>query len=166
MSTATYTKTVADVRKVLNKFGADFSMIGQSTGLRSRTDVETTTEDLILFADAGYLEEVRLILWDAAGNKVRGRRYAVSNSAIGWSSDDPGDNLWPRTLGGSLHLTAILADSWWKLNDAGKDTEKQRLGIAGGWGKSASDTSFSGMTGQRDRQYASNGFGIERWTYR
>ena len=68
--TQTTTFTLADVRKVVNNFGADYFMIGQSTGLRSRAQVAETVGDLILFADEGYLLEVVIILWDSQGNKV------------------------------------------------------------------------------------------------
>ena len=84
MDTATHTKTVADVRKVLNSFGADFSMKAQSTGLMGRAEVEQAVEDLIAFADAGYLDSIILSLRNTAGKEIRGGRYAVSHSAIGW----------------------------------------------------------------------------------
>ena len=164
-STQTQTRTIADVRKVMNSFGADYSMIGQSTGLRSREAVESTTEDLIRYANADYLVEVLLILRDSTGQKLRGRRYTVSNSAGGWTSDDPGDNLWPRTPGGSLRVTAVLSDDYWKLSAEEQKKLEESLGVKGSWPLSTSDNSFTGMTAVRDRQYASNSFGVKRETF-
>jgi hypothetical protein len=165
MSTGTYTKTVADVRRVLNSFAADFSMKAQSTGLWGRTDVEQTVEDLIAFADAGYLDSIALSLRDASGKEIRGGRYVVSNSAIGWTNDLPGDNLWPQTPGGTLALTAVMSEAWSKLSPQNQADVRQKIGIKGQWPTRTADISFSGLSGTQDRQYASNGFGLKRWTY-
>lgn len=165
MNTGTYTKTVADVRRVLNSFGADFSMKAQSTGLRTREDVEQTVADLIAYADAGYLDAIVLSLRDASGKEIRGSRYIVSNSAIGWTNDLPGNNLWPRTPGGRLQLIAEMSESWQRLTTQGQEDAKEKIGIKAPWGATNADTSFSGLSGTQDRQYSSNGFGLKRWTY-
>ena len=44
-ATRTNTFTVVDVRKVIDNFAADYVMIGQSTGLRSRTIVDRDVAD-------------------------------------------------------------------------------------------------------------------------
>lgn len=163
--TQTTTFTIADVRRVVNNFGADYFMIAQSTGLRSRTQVEETVTDLTIFADEGYLLAVVIILWDAQGNKIKGRRYVVSRTAVGWTSDGPGGNNWPKTLDGRLQIIATLSDTWWQLDENGQQSVKQRLGIVGGWSRTSTDTSFKDMNGTQDRQFASNGFGMQRWTY-
>jgi hypothetical protein len=165
MNIGTYTRTVSDVRKVLNSFGADFSMKAQSTGLRTREDIEQTVADLIAFADAGYLDSIILTLRDASGKEIRGCHYVVSNSAIGWTNDLPGNNLWPYTPGGKLNLIAVMSESWHKLTAQGQADAQQRIGIKGTWPVSNADTSFSGLSGTQDRQYASNSFGLKRWTY-
>ena len=165
MITATKTTTRVDVRKVLNSFGADFSMKAQSTGLRTREDVEQTVTELIAYADAGYLDAIVLSLRDASGKEIRGSRYVVSNSAIGWTNDLPGNNLWPKTPGGRLNLIAEMSQSWHRLTAQGQENAKQQIGIKRPWGVTNADTSFSGLTGAQDRQYSSNGFGLKRWTY-
>lgn len=165
MNTGTQTKTVADIRRVLNSFAADFSMKAQSTGLWTRAEIEEAAEDLIAFASAGYIDAIVIILWDAAGKRLRGRKYIVSNSAIGWENDLPGNNLWPQTPGGSLQLIAVMSAEWWILTSDGQQNAKQRLAVKGAWPSKSVNVSFSGMTASRDRRYASNGFGLERWTY-
>jgi hypothetical protein len=165
MNTETRTKTVADVRRVLNSFGADFSMKAQSTGLMGRGEVEQAVEDLIAFADAGYLDSIVLSLRDASGKEIRGGRYVVTNAAIGWTNDLPGNNLWPNTPGGTLQLIAVMSEAWGKLGTKGQVDAKLRIGVKGPWPFIAADVSFSGLNGAQDRQYASNGFGLKRWTY-
>jgi hypothetical protein len=165
MNTETRTKTVADVRKVLNSFGADFSMKAQSTGLMGRDEVDGAVDDLIAFADAGYLDSIVLTLRDASGKEIRGGRYVVSDAAIGWTNDLPGNNLWPITPGGTLQLIAVMSETWAKLGTKGQAEAKQKIGVKGPWPSTTVDVSFFGLNGVQDRQYASNGFGLRRWTY-
>lgn len=168
MSTGTFTTTftAVDIRKVVDNFAADYGMIAQSTNLQSRSDVDANVHDLKLFAENKYLESVVLILWDGHGNKLRARRYTVSESAIGWAADQPGDNMWPRTPGGRLQLIASLTPQWWQIDDNRKQQTKSMLGITGGWAPTDADTSFSTMTATQDRRYVSNGYGLQRTTYR
>lgn len=165
VGTQTRTYTLADIRRVLADFAADFAMIGQATGLRSRESVAETVGDLVGFAGAGYLLAVDVILWDAAGRKVRAAKYTVSTSAIGWMTQRPGNNLWPRTPGGQLQVIATLSNDWWALGEAERAEVRARWGIAGAWPPTTTDTSHRGMTAAVDRRYASNGFGVEKTVY-
>jgi hypothetical protein len=101
--TQTTTYTVVDVRKVVANFAADFSMMAQATGLRTRESVANAVSDLRTFAELGYLIDVLLVLKDASGKQIRGAIYRVSQAAAGWVSDRPGGNLWPRTAQGRRH---------------------------------------------------------------
>src|SRR5260370_17458895 len=165
MNTGTYTKTVADVRKVVNSLGADLSMKAQSPGLMGRDEVEQAVEDLIAFADAGYLQSIVLSLRDSSGKEIRGGRYVVSNSALGWTNDLPGNNLWPRTPGGTLQLIAVMSEAWGRLSAQGQEDAKHKIGIRGPWPSTTSDTSFSCPAGPQSLRYTSNGFGLKRWSY-
>lgn len=163
--TRTNTFTVTDVRRVVASFGADFSMISQVTGLRESEDVRETVSDLNAFAEAGYLEAVHLILWDACGNKLRAAKYAVSTSAASWNNDRPGNNLWPCTSGGRMQVIGTLSSDWWIMDEAAKDCVRERYGIAGAWRLTNTDTSHAGMSSNTDRRYASNAYGMERTIY-
>lgn len=165
IGTQTRTYTLADIRRVLADFAADFAMIGQATGLRSRQSVAATVGDLVGFAGAGYLLAVDVILWDASGRKLRAAKYTVSTSAVGWTSQRPGNNLWPRTTGGRLQVIATLSSDWWTLSEAAKAAVYKTWGIAGPWSRTTTDTSHYGMTAAVDRRYASNGFGVEKTVY-
>lgn len=167
MSTGTYTRTytLADIRRVLADFAADFAMLGQATGLRSRESVARTVGDLVGFAGAGYLLVVDVILWDAAGHKLRAAKYTVSTSATGWMSQRPGNNLWPLAPGGQLQVIATLSSAWWALDEVERAEERARWGIADPWSPTTIDTSHLDMTASVDRRYASNGFGVEKTAY-
>jgi len=164
-ATESITYTVADIRKVVENFAADFSMLAVSTGLRSRDNVANTVSDLQTFAENGYLTKVTLILKDSAGNKIRGASYQVSESASGWSSDRPGNSLWPRTPGGILWVIADLTWQWTNKTSAEKDAYRQKWGLHSRWDPTIEDTSLTGLTASLGQRYASNAYGWQRTNY-
>ena len=163
--TRTTTYTVADIRKVVENFAADFSMMAQATGLRTRESVEATVADLNIFAECGYLVSVTLFLLDRNGDKFRVALYKVSDSAAGWKSDSPGNNLWPRTEGGVLWVVGTLSDEWGSKTEAEKESFVKTRGLNFPWSRTDKDTSVSGMISSSGQKYASNGYGWERTNY-
>jgi hypothetical protein len=163
--TRTTTFTVSDIRKVVENFAADFSMMAQSTGLRTPESVAKVVSDLKILAEYAYLIDVTLYLFDAAGNKIRVAKYVVSDSASGWKSDRPGDSLWPKTEGGKLCVLANLTNEWWSKSDADRQSFVTKTGMNYGWSAAEWDTSLSGLTARAGQKYASNGYGWERTNY-
>jgi hypothetical protein len=163
--TQTTTYTIADIRKVVDNFAADFSMMAQATGLRSRENVAEVVSDLRVFSENGYLVQVTLFLRDKDDKKLRAAVYKVSESAIGWNSDRPGNNLWPRTTDGSLWVVATLIDAWWQKTDGAKEAFVKDRGLHGAWAKTDEDTSLTGLSSSTGQKYASNGYGWERTNY-
>jgi len=163
--TQSTTYTVADVRKVVENFAADFSMMALATGLRSRENVAEVVLDLEVFAEYSYLVEVTLILKDKDGNKMRATVYTVSESATGWKSERPGNNLWPRTPDGTLLVLATLTNAWWSKTDSEKKTFIKNRGLHWSWAQTKEDTSLLGLSSSAGQRYASNGYGWERKNY-
>lgn len=163
--TQTQTYTVVDIRKVLDHFAADFTMISQATGLWSSTSVSTTVSDLKQFAEAGYLTRVNLILKDKAGTVIKAAVFKISNAAVGWTSERPGNNLWPRTPDGTLNLVADLNQKWWDLQDAGRESFITTRALNSKWPVSSEDTSYLGLTSSSGQRYASNGYGMQRQNF-
>jgi hypothetical protein len=163
--TQTRTYTVADVRKVVDNFAADFSMMAQATGLRSRESVAESVSDLKTLAEYGYLINVKLILKNAAGTQIRGAVYTVSDAAAGWTSGRPGGNLWPRTPGGVLKVVATLSADWWEMTSDRKAAFITRHSLNSPWDLTTEDTSFSGLSASAGQRYASNGYGWDRTNY-
>ena len=166
-STGTQTKTytVADIRRVVENFAADFSMMALATGIRSRENVALFVFDLQVFAEYSYLTNVTLILKDKDGNKMRAAVYTVSESATGWKSDRPGNNLWPKTPDGSLFVLATLTDEWWHKTDPEKETFVKNHGLNSRWAQTKEDTSLHELSSSAGQQYSSNGYGWERKNY-
>lgn len=163
--TQTITYSVVDVRKVVDCFAADFSMKAQATGLRSRDNVAEVVSDLKIFAENGYLDDVQLILKDADGTEIRGAVYTVSENAVGWSSDRPGNNLWPRTPGGTLKVLASMNQSWWDKSDTEKSAFISKNSMYSSWSKNTDGTSLANLRPSTGQRYASNGYGLQRTNY-
>lgn len=163
--TVTTTFTVADVRKVLENFAADFSMMSLATGLRSRENVAQTISDLRAFAEDGYLIEVKIFLRNTDAAKIRGASYKVSESAAGWSSERPGNNLWPYTPSGTLSVVITLSYRWHQKTVEQQASYKTSRGFHYGWDPTNEDTSFSGLTASLGQRYASGTYGWQRTNY-
>ncbi len=164
-STHTTTYTIADIRKVVDNFAADFSMVAQATGLSARDEVARVVNDLKIFAEYGYITDVKLLLLDASGATIRGARYDVSTSAVGWTSDRPGNNIWPHTPGGKLSVVASFTNAWWDKSEAEKKSFQHATGLNSIWVRSTQDCSFSGLRASSAQRYASNGYGWQRANY-
>jgi hypothetical protein len=164
-ATRTTTYTVADIRKVVDNFAADFSMMAQATGLRTREDVAAVVADLKILSESGYLIDVTLFLFDKDGNKVCAASYKVSDSAAGWQTERPGNNLWPRTEGGTLRVLANMTSAWWEMTDTTRQAFIRDSGMKHSWSPAQWDTSLTGMSSASGQKYASNGYGWERTNY-
>lgn len=161
--TQTRTYTVADIRKVVDKFAADYVMISQSTGLP--VGAAETVADLKIFAELGYLIDVTLYLLDKDGNKLQVAVYKVSEATVGSTSDRPGNNLWPRTTDGSLRVVATVTNAWFEKTDEEKAAFVKKYGLYSSWGITTMDTSLVGLNSSSGQKYASNGYGWERTNY-
>ena len=93
--TNTQTFTVADIRKVVECFSADYTMIAESTGLHTEAQVNNISHDIQIFAAARFIQEITIILKNAYGVELRGAKYTPSENASGWCSDRPGNAIWP-----------------------------------------------------------------------
>ena len=156
----THTFTMADVGRVLDCFAADFDGMGQSTGLRSREDTKAIAADVKLMAQSGYLVEVNIYLKNAAGTTTRAAKYQVNSNAGTLTASRPGNYLWPRTFGGQLCVHVTYTDAWWNLSELQKANFKYRL--LRPWGTLNLDTSFPMLIRVFDRNYVSNGFGLQK----
>ena len=160
---ATRTFTTADVGKVLDCFAADFDGVGQSTGLRTRENTKAVAGDVKQMALRGFLASVSLYLVDPNGVTIRAARYDVTTEAGVLTASRPGNYLWPRTPGGSLGVHVSYTQAWWNLTEAQRNAFKAGLSVQ--WGTRDLDTSFPTLRRQHDRDYVSNGFGLQKTVF-
>lgn len=160
--TGSYSNTYSaeDIKKVASRFGADLVMLAQSSAAMTTTRAEGVIDDVKLFAKKEYIERISVVLNDGSGKQLKARRYEVSTDASLWTSERPGDNLWPKTPSGSISVVLHYSSVWEALGDVAKSNFKATLSRA--WGPSDVDTSFSAMSGTVARRYASKAYGMER----
>jgi len=158
--TQSQTFTVADIGKVIDCFAADLDMNAQSTGLLTRDLVKQYAADVKAMAQKGYLLEANVVLRDAAGKVMRAAKYEVFADASSHTAHRPGNNLWPRTLGGELTVVVQYSEKWRDLTDSQRAAFRQTLGTT--WSSSSTDLSFPSLTRSADRNYVSNGWGVTK----
>lgn len=160
--TEAYSETYSadDIKKVASRFGADLVMLSQSSEAMDATRVADAIEDIKAFAKNEYIERVSVVLADAAGKQLKARKYEVSTDASLWTTERPGDNIWPKTPSGAISVVIHYSDAWDALGDVAKSNFKGKLKMP--WGPSDVDTNFPGMSGTVARRYASKAYGMER----
>ncbi|MBK8270706.1 MAG: hypothetical protein IPK83_21330 [Planctomycetes bacterium] len=156
--------TVIDIGKAIDCFAADLDMTSQATGLLTRDGVKNIAADVKAMAQGGYLLEANIVLHDMAGVVIRAAKYQVALDAGALTAQRPGNNLWPRTPGGELTVVVRYSSKWKALSYDEQQGFKQSLNIT--WGTSSTDLSFPLLSGSADRNYVSNGWGLQRTVYK
>ncbi len=156
----TKTYTIADVGKVLDCFAADLDGMGQSTGLMTREYTKAVGADVKLMAQLGYLSDVCVYLENGAGATIRAAKYEVMTRAGALTASRPGNYLWPRTPGGRLRAYITYSQKWRELPFLQRVAFEPRLRLS--WFTFDLDTSFPMLTPRHDRNYISNGFGLQK----
>ena len=159
-STSTYsaseTYTHTDIATVIKRFTADIVMIAQSSDAITEQKARQYAQDVEELAINGYLKKVDLTLLDGSV-EVRAAQYTVSISSGELSMSRPGGVRWPRV--NSPYLRIIL--SYTSTYDAAaKQAMKSKLNI--NWMPTNEDTSHSALKNNGGRDYAKNGWGMQR----
>ncbi len=158
--TATSTYTTIDVNRVLDCFAADFDMIAQSTGLRTRENVKLVTSDIRQMAIANYLEEVNLYLINANGVTIKAAKYQVFETTSSSNSEKPSQNLWTSCPGGSLMVHVTYNNRWSDLTKAQQEAFIANYQLH--WGTNNLDTSFPMLSNTANQVYSSNAYGLKK----
>jgi hypothetical protein len=159
----TQTFTVADIGKVIDCIAADLDMMAQAMQLLTREQVKSYALDVKAMAQSGYLREANIVLYDSSGEPIRAAKYEVASDGSLLKTQRPGNNLWPRTLGGELGVVVRYSQKWLDLTDAQRAAFKK--GLSPGWTTSNTDLSFPKLTRSVDRTYVSNGWGVTKIVY-
>lgn len=152
MSTATYTFTRTDIRKVGEMFAADLQMLALRTQAMDLAHAQNCAHDVCLMLREQCLNRVDIQLRDSYGNLVRVHRYSVREGIMD-DSQRPGENRWPRLPNGALRVVV-----WYSHK---KTLENLKLE----WGYSFLSTDYSRMKHNSARIYSSNGYGMQRDTF-
>ncbi|NMG15752.1 hypothetical protein [Aromatoleum bremense] len=152
----TYTYTDTDIEKVMRRFTADIVMIAQSTGAITEAKAREYAHDMETLAKNGYLKKVDLTLLSGI-NEVRATQYTVNTVGSDLTSSRPGGVMWPRVPSPDLRVIVFHTDAY---DAVAREVMKPKLKI--GWTPTRADTSHSGLTNGVGRDYASNGWGLQR----
>ena len=154
--TATHTYTTVDIEKVVRRFTADIVMIASSTGAITEAKARDYAHDVEALAKAGYLRKVDVTLL-SYGAEVSAVTYSVNTSAGELTTSRPGGVKWRRVLGPHLRIVLSYASSY---DDDARQAMRKRLKV--GWVPTSEDTSHSTLKQVAARDYASNGWGLQR----
>jgi hypothetical protein len=154
-STSSY--TFADIEKVVSNFRADLLMMADSSKAMTQDEARKYAHDVECLVKDGYLKKVDVTLLDWFGAEVRAVTYAVDTEAGSLTGSRPGGVRWPHTPNGKIRVVI-----WYTANydDAARETMREKLDIS--WGPTSVDTSHSSLQSGTGRDYASNGFSMQR----
>jgi hypothetical protein len=155
-ASASQTYTTLDIEKVVRRFTADLLMIAQSTGALDESSAKNYAGDIELLARKGYLSSVDVTLI-SNGIELRAVRYTVNSSAGELETSRPGGVLWPRTPSGTVRIILYHTASY---DAAAEAALAPKLKI--GWVATTADTSHLSIAASGNRDYASNGWAMQR----
>jgi hypothetical protein len=152
----TYTHTTADIETVVRRFTADIVMIAQSSGAITEAKAREYAHDVEVLAKLGYLKKVDLTLFSGT-TEVRATQYVVSTSAGDLTMSRPGGVMWPRVANSDFRIILGYTDAY---TATVHESMKGKLKIS--WAPSNADTSHATLVASGSRDYASNGWGMQR----
>lgn len=158
-ATATYTYSVTDVEIVMRRFSGDIVMIATSSGAITEDTARMYAHDVEVLAKAGYLKSVDLTLFSGAV-EARAVTYNVNTSSGDLAMSRPGGVMWPRVQSPNFRIVLSYTVTY---TATAREQMKGKLKIA--WVSTNADTSHSSLSPSGGRDYASNGFGIQRKDY-
>lgn len=157
--TSTYSYTTTDIEVVVRRFTADLVMIAQSSGTLTESTAREYAHDVEELAKAGYLKSVDLTLFSGA-TEVRAATYLVDTDAGSLNMSRPGGVLWPRVAYPRFRIVLSYMHDY---DAAARESMRGRLKI--NWVSTTEDTSHGSLAASGGREYASNGWGMNRKDY-
>jgi hypothetical protein len=153
---ATETYSVADVEVVMRRVTADLVMIAGSTGAVTEDKARDWGHDIEVLAKNGYLRMVDLTLM-SNGIEQKATRFEVNTESGDFTMSRPGGVLWPKLPNPDLRIVLFYTAEY---DAAAKEKMGGKLRI--GWVPSSADTSHATLKSGGSRDYASNGYGMQR----
>jgi hypothetical protein len=157
-STASY--TFADIEKVVCSFRTDLLMMADSSKAMTQEKARQYANDVECLVKHGYLKKVDVTLLDWFGTEVRAVTYEVDTETGNITGSRPGGVRWPHTQHGWIRVVLWHTADY---DDAASEKLRNKLELP--WGPTSIDTSHSGLQSGAGRNYASNGFGMQRKDY-
>lgn len=157
--TSSSTYSVVDIESVMRRVKADFVMIAASTGAITEQKALDWAHDVEVLARNGYLHTVDLTLL-SYGIEQKATRFIVNTESGELTMSRPGGVMWPKVLGADLRIVLFYTSAY---DSAAREKMSSKLNIT--WVPTAADTTHSSLKSSSGRDYASNGYGIQRKDY-
>ena len=155
-TTTTQTYTTVDIERVVRRFTADMMMIASSSGAITEAKARDYAHDVEALAKKEFLRMVDVTLLSGE-REVCAVTYVVNTSAGELTTSRPGGVKWPRVPFPDLRI--ILSHTA-KYDDEEREAMRKHLKVE--WVPSYADTSHSALKQVAGRDYASNGWGLQR----
>lgn len=159
-TTSTYsaseTYTTTDIATVIRRFTADIVMIAQSSGAITEKKARDYAHDVEELAKNGFLKKVDLTLFTGS-SEVRATQYTVNSSSGDLTMSRPGGVRWPQVNDPYLRIILSYTSDY---GSSEKESMKKKLKI--NWAPTNDDTSHSSLKSCGSRDYAKNGWGMQR----
>lgn len=154
--TITETYSITDIEIVIRRVTADLIMIATSTGGWTEAQAREYAHDVELLAKKGYLKwaDVTLLV---GGIEQKATRFEVNTESGHLVMSRPGGVLWPRVSNPDLRIILGYTSDF---TPEAKEWLRSQLKI--NWTPTSVDTSHHQLTAGLGRDYASNGYGIQR----
>lgn len=152
----TETYSVADVQVVMRRVTADLVMIAGSSGAVTEDKARDWGHDIEVLAKNGYLKMVDLTL-SSNGVEKKATRFEVNTQAGAFTMSRPGGVLWPTLPNPDLRIVLYYTDAY---DAAAKEKMRSNLNVP--WLPTSADTSHSTLYSSANRDYVSNGYGMQR----
>ena len=153
---ATETYSVTDVEVVMRRVTADLVMIASSTGAITEDKARDWGHDIEALAKNGYLRMVDLTLM-SNGIEQKATRFEVNTEAGNFTMSRPGGVLWSKVPNPELRIVLYYTAAY---DAVAKEKMGRKLRI--GWVPTSADTSHTTLTFSANRDYVSNGYGMQR----
>ena len=151
-----YSWSTTDIEKVTNRFRADIIMIAQSSGAITEACAHDYAHDVELLAKEGYLKSVDLTLL-SRGVEVRAVKFDVITEAGDLTMSRPGGVRWPKVDDPRFRIILNYNSTFTSLAK-----QKMKPKLKRTWTTCYDDTSHSNLISSGGRDYASNGWGMNR----
>lgn len=155
-ASTTYSYTTSDIEVVIRRFTADIVMIAQSSAAISEDTARAWAHDVEELSKRGYLKQVDITLL-SNGVEIQAAQYVVNTSAGDLTASRPGNAKWPRVATPHLRIVISYTASY---TPAAEAAMKGRLKI--NWTPTIDDISHRTLKASGGRDYASNGWGLQR----
>lgn len=152
----TETYSVADIEIVMRRVTADLVMIASSTGAITEEQARSWGHDIEVLAKHGYLKKVDLTLL-SYGWEQKATCFEVNVASGDLTMSRPGGVMWPQVPSPELRIVLSYTSAY---DNAAK--EKMSLKLKSHWVPSNVDLSHSTLTSNSNRDYVSNGYGMQR----